>query len=126
MSKDPSVAPGTLDNDIGRVIEQINKSIDAKQIELGLDLAKATAKKDIIGIEKVQRGFDALRQANEYYSDGAKMFLNNNVKTFLRKVKEKEIKKIVKNNYNKPKKMTKELSEMFGLKHVPKINNNNN
>ena len=91
LSKDPSVAPGTLDNDIGRVIEQINKSIDAKQIELGLDLAKATAKKDIIGIEKVQRGFDALRQANEYYSDGAKMFLNNNVKTFLRKVKEKEV-----------------------------------
>ena len=91
LSKDPSVAPGILDNDIGRVIEQINKSIEAKQVQLGLDLAEATAKKDIIGIEKVQRGFDALRQANEYYAEGAKTFLNSNVKTFLRKVKEKEV-----------------------------------
>jgi Na+-transporting NADH:ubiquinone oxidoreductase subunit NqrC len=40
--------------------------------------------------------------------------------------KEKEIKKIIKKNYNKPEKMTKELSDMFGIKHVPKINNNNN
>ena len=40
--------------------------------------------------------------------------------------KEKEIKKIIKKNYNKPDKMTKELSDMFGIKHVPKINNDNN
>ena len=39
---------------------------------------------------------------------------------------EKEIKKIIKKNYNKPEKMTKELSDMFGIKHVPKINNDNN
>ena len=40
--------------------------------------------------------------------------------------KEKEIKKIIKKNYNEPDKMTKELSDMFGIKHVPKINNDNN
>jgi sortase (surface protein transpeptidase) len=40
--------------------------------------------------------------------------------------KEKEIKKIIKKNYNKPEKMTKELSDMFGIIHVPKINNDNN
>ena len=40
--------------------------------------------------------------------------------------KEKEIKKIIKKNYNKPEKITSELSDMFGIKHVPKINNDNN
>ena len=40
--------------------------------------------------------------------------------------KEKEIKKIIKKNYNEPDKMTKELSDMFDIKHVPKINNDNN
>jgi Na+-transporting NADH:ubiquinone oxidoreductase subunit NqrC len=40
--------------------------------------------------------------------------------------KEKEIKKIIKKNYNKPESITKELSEMFGIVHVPKINNDNN
>lgn len=44
----------------------------------------------------------------------------------LSKQKEKEIKKIIKKNYNKPDKMTKELSDMFGIKHVSKINNDNN
>jgi Na+-transporting NADH:ubiquinone oxidoreductase subunit NqrC len=44
----------------------------------------------------------------------------------LTKEKEKEIKKIIKKNYNKPEKMTKELSDMFGIIHVPKINNDNN
>ena len=40
--------------------------------------------------------------------------------------KEKEIKKIIKKNYNKPESITKELGEMFGIVHVPKINNDNN
>lgn len=40
--------------------------------------------------------------------------------------KEKEIKKIIKKNYNKPEKITEELSDLFGINHVPKINNDNN
>lgn len=67
-------------------------------------------------------------QVEEEYRDAVKKvkILYRVQKKQLTEEKEKEIKKIVKNNYNKPKKMTKELSEMFGLKHVPKINNNNN
>ena len=40
--------------------------------------------------------------------------------------KQKEIKKIIKKNYNKPENITKELTDMFGMVHVPKINNDNN
>ena len=40
--------------------------------------------------------------------------------------KEEEIKKIIKKNYNKPEKITKELSDAFGVKYVPKNLNNNN
>ena len=41
--------------------------------------------------------------------------------------KEKEIKKIIKKNYNNPEKITKELSNAFGgIKYVPKNINNNN
>ena len=67
-------------------------------------------------------------QVEEEYQDAVNKvkILYRVQKKQLTEEKEKEIKKIVKNNYNKPKKMTKELSEMFGLKHVPKINNNNN
>lgn len=39
--------------------------------------------------------------------------------------KEEEIKKIIKKNYNKPEKITKELSDAFGVKYVPKNLNNN-
>ena len=67
-------------------------------------------------------------QVEEEYQDAVKK-----VKTLYRvqrkeltEEKEKEIKKIIKKNYNKPEKMTKELSDMFGIKHVPKINNDNN
>ena len=67
-------------------------------------------------------------QVEEEYQDAVNKvkILYRVQKKQLTEEKEKEIKKIVKKNYNKPKKMTKELSEMFGLKHVPKINNNNN
>ena len=67
-------------------------------------------------------------QVEEEYQDAVNKvkILYRVQKKQLTEEKEKEIKKIVKKNYNKPKKMTKELSKMFGLKHVPKINNNNN
>lgn len=52
--------------------------------------------------------------------------LHNVQKKELTEEKEKEIKKIIKKNYNKPENITKELGEMFGIVHVPKINNDNN
>ena len=38
--------------------------------------------------------------------------------------KKKEIKKIVKKHYNEPEKISKEISDLFGVKYVPKKRNN--
>jgi hydroxylamine reductase (hybrid-cluster protein) len=38
--------------------------------------------------------------------------------------KKKEIKKIVKKHYNEPENISKEISDLFGVKYVPKKRNN--
>lgn len=103
--------------------------------------SKSNALKDIIDAQKksYDKQTEAIRDAEiekknlkekvekEYEQAVSDIKLIHKLKKQeLAEEKEEEIKKIIKKNYNKPEKITKELSDAFGVKYVPKNLNNNN
>ena len=103
--------------------------------------SKSNALKDIIDAQKksYDKQTEAIRDAEiekknlkekvekEYKQAVSDIKLIHKLKKQkLAEEKEEEIKKIIKKNYNKPEKITKELSDAFGVKYVPKNLNNNN
>ena len=102
--------------------------------------SKSNALKDIIDAQKksYDKQTEAIRDAEiekkslkekvekEYEQAVSDIKLIHKLKKQeLAEEKEEEIKKIIKKNYNKPEKITKELSDAFGVKYVPKNLNNN-
>ena len=102
--------------------------------------SKSNALKDIIDAQKksYDKQTEAIRDAEiekknlkekvekEYKQAVSDIKLIHKLKKQkLAEEKEEEIKKIIKKNYNKPEKITKELSDAFGVKYVPKNLNNN-
>jgi hypothetical protein len=68
----------------------------------------------------------AKAKVEEEYHDAVNAI--NNLKKFeneeLDAKKKKEIKKIVKKHYNEPEQISKDISDLFGIKYVPKNRNN--
>lgn len=74
------------------------------------------AQQKLVAKEKVQEEYeDAVRSIKKIHD------LQNRT---LEGKKKKEIKKIIKKHYNEPDKISKEISDLFGVTYVPKKRNN--
>jgi vacuolar-type H+-ATPase subunit H len=74
------------------------------------------AEQKVAAKQKVQEEYEkAVKSIEKTHQDQNKKLENK---------KKKEIKKIVKKHYNEPDKLSKEISDLFGVEHVSENNNN--
>ena len=88
LSKDPNVAPGVLDKDIALVVDQLDAMMKGKEMEINFAVQQAKNAGDKIGQEAQLNGFNLLRNANQYYKDGADKFLTANVTNTRNQIRE--------------------------------------
>jgi phosphoenolpyruvate carboxylase len=96
-------------------IEEILKA-SKKSHEVEKQAISNAAQQKIAAKQKVEEEYkDALEAINTIHKVQNKTLENK---------KKKEIKKIVKKHYNEPDKISKEISNLFGVTYVPKKRNN--
>ncbi len=108
------------------IIGLIAKSKSDSMLKI-IDTQKETYEKEKIAIEAAaEEKVKAKQKVQEEYEDAVAAI--ERVRTLQNKELEskskKEIKKIVKKHYNEPDKISKEISDLFGLTYVPKNRNN--
>ena len=92
-----------------------------------IDAQKETYEKEKLAIETaaVEKAV-AKQKVQEEYEDAVAAIerVRESQNKELKAKSKKEIKKIVKKHYNEPDKISKEISDLFGLTYVPKKRNN--
>ncbi len=92
-----------------------------------LKASKKTHEIEKRALEQASKEKKAAKQrVEEEYKDAVKAIkaVHDSRNKTLERKKKKEIKKIVKKHYNEPDKISKEVSNLFGLTYVPKKRNN--
>jgi hypothetical protein len=101
-----------------------SKSDDLLKI---IDAQKETYEKEKIAIESAaEEKAKAKQKVQEEYDDAVAAIgmVREAQNKKLEAKNKKEIKKIVKKHYNEPEKISKEISDLFGLTYVPKNRDN--
>jgi len=92
-----------------------------------IDTQKETYEKEKLAIEAAaEEKAVAKQKVQEEYEDAVAAIerVRESQNKGLEAKSKKEIKKIVKKHYNEPDKISKEISDLFGLTYVPKKRNN--
>jgi chemotaxis response regulator CheB len=92
-----------------------------------IDAQKETYEKEKMAIETAaEEKVKAKQKVQEEYEDAVTAIerVRESQNKKLEAKSKKEIKKIVKKHYNEPDKISKEISDLFGLTYVPKKRNN--
>ena len=88
-----------------------------------LKASKKTHEVEKAAIEHAaEQKIKAKQKVEQEYNDAVKAIstIHENQNKTLENKKKKEIKKIVKKHYNEPDKISKEISDLFGVTYVPK------
>lgn len=91
-----------------------------------LKASKKTHEKEKAAIKQAaEQKVKAKQKVEQEYNDAVKAIstIHENQNKTLENKKKKEIKKIVKKHYNEPDKISKEISDLFGVTYVPKKRN---
>ena len=92
-----------------------------------IDAQKETYEKEKMAIETAaEEKVKSKQKVQEEYEDAVTAIerVRESQNKKLEAKSKKEIKKIVKKHYNEPDKISKEISDLFGLTYVPKKRNN--
>ena len=100
---------------------------DKVPVDKILEASKKTHEKEKMAIEQAaEQKVKAKQLVEEEYQSAVRSInkIHELQNKTLKNKKKKEIKKIVKKHYNEPEKISKEISDLFGVTYVPKKRNN--
>lgn len=92
-----------------------------------LKASKKTHEKEKAAIEQAtEQKVKAKQKVQEEYENAVRAITHTHrvQNKELEEKSKKQIKEIVKKHYNEPDKISKDISDLFGIKYVPKDNNN--